>query len=402
MLSYDEALQRILKETPPPRTALVRLDEALGLVLAQPVIAGCDLPQCDNSAVDGYALRASEGVGTLRVVGQSSAGAPYRGLLRQGEAVRIFTGAVVPRGAEGIVMQEHVEQDGRCIRLERPPAAGRHIRRRGDDVHRGAQVLEAGTPLRPQEIGLLAALGLSRVRVYRRPVVAVICTGDELRQPGAALKPGQIYESNGVLLTALARQAGATVGYRNVIRDALQPLSAAMRRGLAAADLLLVSGGVSVGEKDFVREAARACGIRERFWKVNIKPGMPLFFGRHQRTVVFGLPGNPVSVFATFEEFVKPAIHHLMGRPWHDGYTTAATLAEALNVSQTRRTHFIRVRCVAQNAHLLVHPLDGQGSHHLHSLVRAHGWIRMTADEAPWPAGTPVLVKREETRWSGS
>jgi molybdopterin molybdotransferase len=181
-------------------------------------------------------------------------------------------------------------------------------------------------------------------------------------------------------------------------RDTLTSLTRKVRRGLAW-DLLVISGGVSVGEKDLVRKAAQRCGVRPLLWQVNIKPGMPLFFGKRGRTLVFGLPGNPVSVFVTFEEFVKPALCTLMGRARHDGYTHPATLAEDLKISRTRRTHFIRVRCVSDNGQMQVAPIHGQGSHHLHSLIKADGWIRMNADGGPWPAGTHVFVKRESPRW---
>ena len=396
-ITYEQALERIMKATPLPRMAAVRLDESLGLVLARPMIARCDLPQFDNSAVDGYAVCCSDGGEERpmapRVVGQSSAGRPYRGRVRDGEAVRILTGARMPQRADAVVMQEHVRRRSGRLIITRQPASGQHIRRRGEDLRRGARVLEEGTVVRPQEMGLLAALGYRRVPIYQRPTVAIVVTGDEVRPPGASLKPGQIYESNGAMLSALVRQAGGRAVQLGRVRDALRPLTAKIRRGLAC-DILLISGGVSVGEKDFARRAARWCRITSIFWRVDIKPGMPLFLGRRGRTLIFGLPGNPVSAYVTFQEFVRPALSRLMGRAWDDPYTEPAVLIDDLNVSPTRRTHFIRVRCSAYNQ-LVAEPLTGQGSHQLRSLVEADGWIRVASSESPWPAGTPVLVKRE-------
>ena len=405
MLTYEQALKRILDATRSPRMAEVRLRESLGLVLARPMTARCDLPQFDNSAVDGYAIRAASSHatnghaahGTLRVVGKAEAGRPFGALVRQGEAVRILTGAQVPPGADPVVMQEYAVQRRRRLVIHRRPTTGQNIRRRGEDLRRGTRILKAGTLLRPQEIGLLAALGVAKVLSYPPPTVAILTTGNELRPPGTRLKSGQIYESNGLLLHALVQQTGARVIDLGMARDTVASLIQKIRRGLAC-DLLVISGGVSVGEKDLVRNAAQRCGIRQLLWQVNIKPGMPLFVGTHRRRLVFGLPGNPVSAFVTFEEFVKPALYRLMGREWRELYREPAVLTENLRVSQTRRTHFIRVRC-SQHNQLVAEPLDGQGSHRLRSLVGADGWIRVISSKSPWSAGTQVLVKRQSAQW---
>jgi molybdopterin molybdotransferase len=403
MTSYEEAMQAIVKATPKPRAARVRLDEALGLALARPVAAPIDLPRFDNSAVDGYAIRSADvragGNGapapSLRVIGASEAGRPFRGEVGQGQAVRILTGAPVPRGADAIVMQEYVERHDDRLAVQSLPKPGQHIRRSGEDVRQGAQVLAAGAVLRPQEIGLLAALGHRVVPVFSRPTVAVLATGDELQAPGSRLRPGRIYDSNSHLLAALARRAGARPIRLGMARDARASLAAKIRRGLAA-DALVIAGGVSVGDKDVVREVARRCGIRQIFWQVDIKPGMPVFFGRRRRTLVFGLPGNPVSAFVTFEELVRPALNRLMGRAWRDGYTAPAALATDLRCSTTRRTHFIRVRCGSENGRRIAQPLNGQGSHQLRSLADADGWIRVMTDQGPLVAGTTVMVKSSE------
>ncbi len=400
MLTYEQALKRILNVTPPPRVGVVRLHESLGLVLARPIAARCDLPQFDNSAVDGYAIRsqdipqATNGHASpvaFHIIGNAEAGRPFRTLIRQREAVRILTGAQIPQGADAVVMQEHVIRQSRQLVIQRWPTSGQNIRRRGEDLCQGTRILEAGTLLRPQEIGLLAAVGVAKVPIYRRPTVAILTTGDELASPGTRLKPGQIHESNGPLLHALVQQAGGRVIDLGTARDAIASLIHKIRQGLAC-DLLVISGGVSVGEKDFVRTAAQRCGVQQLLWQVSIKPGMPLFVGMHRRRLIFGLPGNPVSVFVTFEEFVKPTLYRLMGREWQDPYTEPAVLIENLKISHTRRTHFIRIRC-SQHSQLVAEPLDGQGSHRLRSLVEADGWIRMNAEQGPWSAGARVFVK---------
>lgn len=403
MLTYEEALARVLSAVPSSHVVRVPLDQALGLALATPVIARDDLPRFDNSAVDGYALCVPDAAGadepatasaSLRLIGQAEAGRPFAGLVREGEAVRILTGAPVPQGANAVVMQEHVVRVGETITVHRRPVPGQHIRRTGEDLPRGTTALASGTSLRPQELALLASLGHRRVAVYEPPTVAILSTGDELRPPGSRLKTGQIYDSNTVLLHGLVRRMGARAMSVGCVGDREAALARAIRRNLGA-DLLLISGGVSVGDKDVVRDALVRCGVRTILWQVDIKPGMPVFVGQRRRTLVFGLPGNPVSVFVNFEEFVAPVIARLMGRTWRDAYTTPATLAEDLAVSQTRRTHFIRIRRVGQDEGAGVAPVNGQGSHQLLSLVQADGWVRVESDRGPWRAGTPVLIKTE-------
>ena len=396
MLTYEKALTLIRNVTPSPRVALTLLQKAWGCVLAADVTAPCDLPSFDNSAVDGYALRlrGAAPATALRLIGTAEAGRPFRGIVRAGEAVRIFTGASVPRGAQAVVMQEHVIRTTDTILLKRAPISGQHIRRRGEDIRRRTTVLRAGRTVRAQELGLLAALGLRAVRIHRRPTVAILTTGNELRPAGTRLAPGQIYDSNGPLLNALVHEAGGCVLTSERTDDRLQAITAKIRQGLAA-DVLLIAGGCSIGDKDFVRAALARCGVRPVFWRVNIKPGMPLFCGRRGRTVVFGLPGNPVSVFVTFREFVRPALTQLRGLTWRDGYRTPATLAHDLRVSATRRTHFVRVAATGSNGTLRVRALEGQGAHHLRSLVEADGWMRLSSEDGPWAAGASVLVQPE-------
>lgn len=396
MLTYEEALALVQAQTPRPQVAKCPLAEAQGLVLARSVAARCDLPRFDHSAVDGYAVSLTLLANTFKLVGISEAGRPFRGRIKSGEAVRILTGAAIPRGADAVIMQEQVTREDGRISVSQRPALGQHIRRRREEMQRGDVALPVGAALHPSGIGLLAALGHHEAMVYRRPTVGILTTGDELKAPGSRLAAGEIYESNGALLAALVRQNGAEARRLGIVIDKPAPLAAAIRRGMTSA-LLLISGGVSVGDRDYVRAACAACGVREIFWRVNIKPGMPLFFGKRGRTLIFGLPGNPVSVFATFEAFVKPALHHLMGMAWRDEYDTPAILDGALHVSTNRRTHFVRVSCqtgqTGDRGLIHVRPMGGQGSHHLRSLATADGWLRVNSDAIP-QVGDLVQIKR--------
>lgn len=407
MLTYEEALGRIQQAVPAPRRQRVGLEEAFGLVLAESIKAPCNLPRFDNSAVDGYAMfavsheeRVSNGepLSALPVVGTAEAGRPFDGVVEPGRAVRIFTGAAVPAGANAVVMQEYVTTRNEEIILDRWPRIGQNIRRRGEDVRRGRMILDAGARVRPEEIGLLAALGIQRVQVFRRPRVSILATGNELHAAGTRLKPGQLYDSNGAMLAALVRQAGATPQPLGAVPDDLELLAQEIRRGLTA-DVLVCSGGISVGDKDLGRQALQRCGVTRLFWQVNIKPGMPVWFGQRGRTLVFGLPGNPVSAFVTFEEFVAPALARLMGQGWRDPYTLPARLAADLPVSGSRRTQFVRVAVKGDNGTTQVTPLPDQGSHQLRSLAAADGWIRVTANgRHALRSGSPVFVKSGASR----
>ena len=280
-----------------------------------------------------------------------------------------------------------------CLLILGDVESGQHIRRQGEDLCRGDAALAAGTRLRAQEIGLLAALGHRDVRVARRPSVAILTTGDELHAPGSWLREGGIYDSNGPMLAALVRRLGAQVLRVGHARDTMPDLESKIRRGLQRADVLIVAGGVSVGEKDAVRQALARRGAQTLLWRVDIKPGMPLYVGRRYRTMIFGLPGNPVSALVTFQEFVEPALRQLLGEPWRDPYTIPAVLASDVRTSAARRTQFVRVRCMEEGGRVVAQPLDAQGSHQLRSLTEAGGWIRLRVDQGPWLAGREVLVR---------
>ncbi len=394
MLGLEAARRLILRAAHALGRERIAVSAARGRVLARPVRSQLDLPGFDQSAVDGYAL-GSVARTNFTLIGRAEAGRPFGGRLRKAAAIRILTGAPVPPGTAAVVMQERTRAAGSIVLVEATVAGGANIRRRGEDVRKGQAVLPAGTVVGPREIGLLGALGEGAVTVFRRPTVSILATGTELRRAGDRLPPGGLYDANGPLVEALVAETGAVATKSRIVRDDEASLIRAIKNGLHS-DVLILCGGVSVGDKDLVRAAAKQCGVKEIFWRVNIKPGMPLYFGRRGKTLVFGLPGNPVSVYVTFREFVMPALDRLAGRPWRDGFTDRVTLTEPLQPSRHRRVHFVRVRRdPAGSANNLVRPLSGQGSHQIHSLVRADGWVRVESRPGGWPKGAAVAARME-------
>jgi molybdopterin molybdotransferase len=320
MLRFEEALGRILALAGSPLPAeTVVLEDADGRVLAEDLVASADLPGFDYSAMDGYAVRARDLEKTLLLLvkGESrTGGVPDR--LEPDTAMRIFTGAPLPEGADAVVMQEQVVRDGDAAVFEAPPRAGQHVRKRGADLQQGAVAIPRGTRLRPAHVSLAAALDRADLAVARRPQVAILATGDELRRPGTEVVPGTIPESNTVALRAMAKRAGASARAYPYVRDDRHATERAFASALEEADVLLTIGGVSVGDHDLVRPALEAVGVALDFWKVAIKPGKPLAVGTKRRpgrrdAVVIGLPGNPASAMITFALFGVPMLRAMQG-----------------------------------------------------------------------------------------
>lgn len=315
-LAVTEALARMLAAvTPVPEVESVPIRAALGRILARDVSSDRNVPAATNSAMDGYAVAAADlpqsGDRELDVIGTAWAGRPFAGTLSAGQAVRIMTGAVLPAGADTVLIQERVQRNGDRVRVGCDTRRGENVRAAGEDIAAGARVLVAGSRLVPADIGLLASLGIGVVDVQRRVRVAFFSTGDELRSIGAELGPGDVYDSNRYTLHGMLTRLGADIVDLGVVRDDKAALEAAFVAA-ATADAIITSGGVSVGEADFVKEILQKTGQVE-FWKVAMKPGRPLAFGRVQGAWFFGLPGNPVSVMVTFYQFVQPALRRLMG-----------------------------------------------------------------------------------------
>jgi molybdopterin molybdotransferase len=389
MLSIDQARAAVLAEVRPLPAEEVALADALGRVLAEDVTAAVDLPPFANSAMDGFAVRSGPSGRRLTVVGESRAGAPADRALGDGEAIRISTGAMLPEGADAVLQIELVSEDGDSIVLNDEVQPGRNTRSAGEDVRAGTPVLQAGTTLGPAEIGMAASAGCGSLRCGRRPRVTVIGTGDELVGPGDELGPGQIHDSNGPMLSALVRRAGADVRALRVEDDRVATV-AAVEQALADTDVLLLSGGVSVGPHDHVKPALEASGVEEVFWRVALRPGKPTWFGVKRDdppVLVLGLPGNPVSAYVTFTLFAAPALAKLQG-----ARAAAASRRARLGSAVTRhpdRDECIRVRVDADG---IATPTGPQGSHMLSSLVQADGLALIPRGDEPLAGGTDVEV----------
>jgi molybdopterin molybdotransferase len=374
-----------------PREAIPRaLADAHGLALADDVIAGGDLPAHDDSAMDGYAVRHAEAAqgARLPIAGASTAGGSAPPPLAPGTAMRIFTGALLPEGADAVVMQENVGRDDATITIHRAPDLGMHVRRRGSDVARGSRVLERGTPLGPGELGLLAALDCAVVRVHQRPRVAIVCTGDELREVGATATPGTIVNSNAIALAAQVREAGGEPWVLPPARDDVDAIVARFEEALTA-DCVLGVGGVSVGDRDHVRAAFDRLGVAARFWKVAIKPGKPLFFGTREGVPIAGLPGNPVSAMVTFEVFVKPGIRRMLGEARPYPVPLDAVLAAPYRHA-AGRTEFARARLYRQDGRVVAHLHPRQGSGALISMAAIDALVVLDAERELFAAGDTV------------
>ncbi len=396
LLSVEQARARIMALVK-PLTTLERLHvrAALGRVLAENIISSANVPPHANSAMDGYAVHSADLFPvstTLRVIGTALAGVPFAGRVEPGTCVRIMTGAVLPEGADTVLMQELVQRSGDKITAQGAHQTGENVRRSGEDIAIGSVVLAAGRRLLPSDLGLIASLGVGEVSVYRRLRVAFFSTGDELRSIGEPLAAGQIYDSNRYTLHGMLTRLGAELIDMGVIPDQRPHIEAAFQEAAQATDVVITSGGVSVGEADYVKETLDGLGNVD-FWRIAMKPGKPLAFGKVQQALFFGLPGNPVSVMATFYQFVLPALRHLAGESAATMLTIKVPCAQALK-KQPGRTDFQR-GLLARNAsgQLVVDSTGLQGSHVLSSMSRANCFIVLPAECGNVPAGALVDVQ---------
>jgi molybdopterin molybdotransferase len=378
VISEEEARRQILESVRPLDERVVSLADAIDCFAAEDYFARLPLPAFDNSAMDGYAVVASscKKGGLLRVIGEQPAGPDRKLRVSVGEAVRIFTGATLPRGADAIVMQEDVTRHGTEISVNVDVEAGDFVRRRGCDLAEGQMILARGERIRAPTVALLASQGFADVIVGRKASAAVISTGDELVKPGETLQPGQIYDSNSVLLNALLLQCGASATAVEHCPDNRQSLGDAIKREIKN-HVLIISGGVSVGEHDFVKEVLRELGAKIEIWRVAVKPGKPFLFGNIGECFVFGLPGNPVSAFVTFLQFVRPAILRMMGATNLDLPQVPAKLAVALT-NDGDRPHYIRGRL----QHEKFTPIGRQESHALFGLSQANALLRVAVGQS--------------------
>ena len=387
MLTYDQAIAQILGQIAPlPSLALPLLD-ARGCVLAEDLFAPQAVPPFDNSSMDGFAVRAADLArlpATLPIQGDIPAGALSLPTLTPGQALRIMTGAPVPPGADTVVPVEDTEARGEDVAFLQPFEPGQNIRRAGEDVPAGSLVVASGSLVRPAEVGMAAVVGRATVRVHPRPRVAIISTGDELVEPGQALQSGQIYNSNAYALAAQVAEAGGIVTHRLHARDTADSLREAFD-ACAGADVLLTSGGVSVGDYDFVKAVFAERGTMD-FWRVAIRPGKPVAFGRWGETVFFGLPGNPVSSMVTFELFVRPALRRLRGLAEPSRPTVTARLTEDAGHTMGRQS-YQRAVVTPEGGGYSVTPVSKQGSGMMRSMVLANALLVIPADVSIIPAG---------------
>lgn len=396
-ISVEAALAQVLAAVEPlPGRETVRTADALGRVLAAPLHAPDDVPPWPNAAMDGYALAArdiaSGHAAGLALAGQSLAGRPFAGALPGGACVRITTGAVLPAGADTVVMQEYVRVDGGRVFLPADVRAGDHVRRPGEDLRAGTQVLPAGRRLGAADLAVAASAGTATLDVHVLPRVALFTSGDELRPLGTPLPPGAIYDSNRYLLTGLLARLGVPVVDLGIVADDPAATRAAFEAARAQADVVVSSGGVSVGDADHVREVFTALG-EIRFWRIRMKPGRPLAFGRLAPAWFFGLPGNPVSSAVTFIEFVRPALLKLMGTEPKPLPRVRARLAEAVRKTPGRTDFQRGVLGYAADGTLTVRSAGGQGSHVMSALAQADCLMVLPAESGDLPAGTLVDVE---------
>jgi molybdopterin molybdotransferase len=395
MINAREALQSILNAAHPLGPVTLSIERSIGSALAEDVVAAENIPSFDNAAMDGFAVISSDAATapvTLSIAGEVAAGAVASSDLKPGEAMSIMTGAKIPRGCDAVIQQEWTElPDPHHVKLLRPVTAGHNIRRAGSDITSGTVVLKRGTSLRPQEIGVLASLGRRFAVVHRKPSVAILATGSEIVDVAKPLPDGKVRNSNAYVLTALAAQLGCDAVNMGIVQDELAEIKKRMEEGLRS-DVLITTGGVSVGKYDLVMSALKELGGEVKFWKVNIKPGMPLMFGQCRGRLVFGLPGNPVSAMVTFLQFVKPALLRLMGLEREAPVRLHARLDEEIRKSDGKR-HFVRGILTNSDGSVHVRTTGSQVSNVLTSLSRADCLIILPEDRDYFPKGAEVEVE---------
>jgi len=396
MLKVEEARERILAKVAPLEALELPVTEAHGCVLAEVVTAPEDLPSFASSAMDGFALRAEDTLRastnpvSLTIVGEAAAGKPFPGRVAFGEAARIFTGAAIPEGADAIVKQEDVAVVGSSLAIGKPASPGEHIRPSGEDVKRGETVFGEGQRLRGMDVGVLAALGRQRVSVRPRPRVVVMSTGDELKEPGQPLLPGEIRDSNSFAIRGMARECGATPSAGGIVRDDPNALREKIQAYLPQADAFIVSGGVSVGDHDHVRSVLGQLGEVD-FWQVAVKPGKPLAFGFIEGRPFFGLPGNPVSATVTFELFVRPALMRMCGRRTLFRPEVEARFEDTIRQAPGRET-YLRARAWRDGEGWHARLAGGQGSNLVTSVAKANAFAVIPADRDALTPGDVIRL----------
>jgi len=397
-LSITDAADRISAAiTPLHGHQRLALRSSLNHVLAEDIVSPIDVPAYINSAMDGFAVLGQDlpasGTVALKLLGTAYAGKPFTAAVVGGECVRLMTGAVMPEGTDSVVMQEDARVFGDQVEIGSGHRQGQNVRHAGEDLKKGMVVLQAGTRIRPVELGLLASLGFAEVRVRRRARVAFFSTGDELRSLGEVLNAGEIYDSNRYTLYGMLRRAGTDIIDMGVVPDEREALLAAFRQASDMADIVITSGGVSVGEADFVKETLQTLGS-VNFWKIAMKPGRPLAFGvLGEGVLFFGLPGNPVAVMVTFHQFVQPALRRLQGEPEQAPMMFRVPSTQRLKKRPGRTEYQRGVLFHDRDGVLKVRTTGGQGSGILSSVSQANCFIVLAHDASECEAGDEVQVQ---------
>jgi molybdopterin molybdotransferase len=398
MISFDEALNNILSHIQPMGLEKVSLLESLGWVIGEDVFARWDIPPLDNSAMDGYALRfedvekaSPDRPVRLEVIEDLPAGSISKKTIGRGQAIRIMTGAPIPKGADTVIPVEDTKKEGGSALIFKPALFGENVRKAGEDVRKGDRIISHGDIIRPAELGMLASVGRSSVSVYQKPLVAILCTGDELVDVDETLEEGKIISSNSYTLAAQVRECGAIPVQLGIAKDRKEEISQKLRQGIRA-DVLISSAGVSVGDYDFVKGVLGDLGMKMAFWQVAMKPGKPLAFGTIQGKPVFGLPGNPVSSMVSFEQFVRPSLLKMMGHRQFYRPVVEAILQDEIEKKPGRR-HFIRAFVSFKEGSYFATTTGDQGSGILRSMVKANGLIIIPEDQEVARAGDKVKVQ---------
>lgn len=398
MISVDEARTRILAGLRPMPAEVVALANAWNRVSAEPVVARLTQPPSDVSAMDGYALRASDGGlhAALRVIGAAPAGHPFDGTVGAGQTVRLFTGSVVPSGADAILLQEDAERSGDTVVVNEAVVAGRHIRRAGQDFSRGDAVIPAGRRITARDVGLAAAANHPWLVVHRKPRVAILATGDEIAMPGEPIPPGGIVSSNSHALAALVRAVGGEPTVLPVAKDTTEAI-AAVADQVGGFDMLVTTGGASVGDHDLVISGLQTRGLVVDFWQIAMRPGKPLLFGRMAAVPVLGLPGNPVSAMVCAALFLLPALALMQGLPAGPPPTVSAVLGAAVKENDRRADHLRATVTTDDLGRVVVTPFPVQDSAMLRRLALADALVLRAPFAPALPAGAEVSVIRLDT-----
>jgi molybdopterin molybdotransferase len=396
MLTVDQALEHILELTPTAHSKeKITLHKAHQRILASNIIASFDVPPFRNSAMDGYAIRAidlsANSSTSFKVIGKSLAGHPFNTAVAAGEAVRIMTGAVMPENADTVIMQEHVNSQGKQIHIPAGQEPVQNVREAGEDLKKGDVILKQGRRLNAADIGLLASMGIIEIEVFRKPRVAIFSTGDELQSLGTPLENGQIYDSNRYTLSALLKKMSVETIDMGVLSDDEEIISRAFQNAAYSTDMVITSGGVSVGEADFIKDTLMKLG-RVDFWKIAMKPGKPLAFGKLGNALFYGLPGNPVSVMVTFSLFARESIRVLSGENEHPPLSLTAIIQDDLKKQPGRKEYQRGVYRQSKTGSLVVSTTGAQGSHILKSMSLANCFVVLPRQSGDIPKGTALEI----------